>query len=144
MLLSQTSEYALRAVLYIAGRDGPARAAEIADAAGVPQNYMAKTLHQLVRSGVLVSTRGPSGGFRLAVAPRQLTLQDVVSAFAVSAFAARGTRRCLLGRGVCGAVPDCPVHAGWTPVATRIEDFFAHTTVATLLPNAPPTREVNP
>lgn len=139
MLLSQTSEYALRAVLYIAGRDGPARAADIADAVGVPPNYMSKTLHQLVRAGVLLSTRGPSGGFRLAVAARQLTLETVVASFA-----ARGERRCLLGLGVCGSVPDCAVHARWTPVAAEVDRFFSRTTVATLLSHRSNTPEVNP
>ena len=62
MLLSQTSEYALRAVLYIAECDGPVSVGEIAEAVGVPQNYLSKTLHQLARAGVLRSARGPAGG----------------------------------------------------------------------------------
>lgn len=134
MLLSQTSEYALRAVLHIAARGGPVRAGEIAGAVGVPQNYLSKTLHQLARAGVLASARGPSGGFRLAVAAGELTLQAVVSPFAGQ----RG-RRCLLGRGVCGEVPDCAAHARWGPVASQLRDYFATTTVADLLPPPPST-----
>jgi Rrf2 family protein len=68
-LLSQTTEYALRAVLHIASQpDGtPVRANALASAIGVPQNYLSKTLHQLARAGILTSTRGPTGGFQLAV-----------------------------------------------------------------------------
>ena len=55
MLLSQTSEYALRAVLHIAARSRPVSVGEIAEAVGVPQNYLSKTLHQLARAGVLAS-----------------------------------------------------------------------------------------
>ena len=135
MLLSQTSEYALRAVLHIAARGGrPLSVGEIAEAVGVPQNYLSKTLHQLARAGVLASARGPTGGFRLAVAPDELTLQGVVSPFAGQ----RG-RRCLLGHGACGEVPRCAIHERWDPVATQLRDFFTTTTVADLLPPPTPT-----
>ena len=137
MMLSQTSEYALRAVLHIAAHARPLRVAEIAAAVDVPQNYLSKTLHQLARAGVLVSARGPSGGFRLAADPSTLTLRQVISPFADP-----HTRRCLLGRGVCGEVPDCAVHERWVPVASRVRDFFATTTVADLLSSPLPTLEV--
>ena len=139
MLLSQTSEYALRAVLYIAECDGPVSVGEIAEAVGVPQNYLSKTLHQLARAGVLRSARGPAGGFRLATPASELTLQGVVSPVAGQ----RG-RRCLLGHGVCGEVPDCAVHACWSPVASRVRDFFATTSVADLLSHRLPPPELTP
>ena len=68
MVLSQTAEYALRAVLTIAEEPGgqPVGAYRLADALGIPQNYLSKTLHQLARAGILDSTRGKLGGFRLA------------------------------------------------------------------------------
>jgi Rrf2 family transcriptional regulator, iron-sulfur cluster assembly transcription factor len=129
MLLPQTAEYALRAVLHIAAHDRPVRVAEIAADLDVPQNYLSKTLHQLVRAGVLASTRGPAGGFRLAMPPDRLTLQRVVSKFATA-----GGRRCLLGHGPCGTIPECPVHTRWAPVAAQLRDFYEATTVADLLP----------
>jgi Rrf2 family transcriptional regulator, iron-sulfur cluster assembly transcription factor len=133
MMLSQTAEYALRAVLYIAAHEQLVHVDEIAAAVGVPHNYLSKTLHQLVRAGVLASARGPTGGFRLAVAADRLTLQHVVSRFAD-----QGGRRCLLGHGTCGEVPECAAHARWSPVATQLHEFFATTTVAALL--SPPLR----
>ena len=139
MLLSQTSEYALRAVLHIAAHARPMRVAEIASAVDVPRNYLSKTLNQLARSGVLVSARGPSGGFRLAAAPGALTLQQVVSPFADP-----HSRRCLMGCGVCGESPQCAVHTRWLPVATQVRDFFATTTVADLLSSSLPMNEVIP
>ena len=129
MLLPQTAEYALRAVLHIAAHDRPVRAGEIASQLAVPQNYLSKTLHQLARAGVLTSSRGPAGGFRLGAAADQITLQRVVSLFAMA-----GGRRCLLGHGVCGEMPACAVHSRWSPVAAQMRDFFETTTVADLLP----------
>ena len=132
MLLPQTAEYALRAVLHIASREGPVRVGQIAAAIGVPHNYLSKTLNQLVRAGLLASARGPTGGFQLAVPAESITLERVSAAFASSP-----SRRCLLGLGICGQVPDCAAHVRWSPVGTQVRDFFAKTTVADLV--APPS-----
>lgn len=143
MLLSQTAEYALRAVIHIAQHagDGPVRANAIAPALGVPANYLAKTLHQLVRAGVLRSARGPQGGFRLARPAAALTIAQIVACFTDT-----GERRCLLADRPCGEDPGCPVHARWRPVAAHMYGFLGTTTIADLLgdaaapcPPAPPT-----
>lgn len=130
MLLPQTAEYAMRAVLHIAAceHDRPVRAGDLAGALEVPPNYLSKTLHQLARAGVLASTRGPAGGFRLAVPAERLTLERIVSTFG-----AADERRCLLGHGVCGEAPACAVHARWAPIAAQMGHFFSATTVADLL-----------
>jgi Rrf2 family protein len=135
MLLPHTAEYAMRAVLHIAAHDRPVRVSEIASELDVPQNYLSKTLHQLARDGVLSSARGPAGGFRLAIAPERLTLQRIISRFATA-----GERRCLLGHGICGRMPACPVHARWAPVAEQMRDFYGTTTVADLIPAASSSR----
>ena len=136
MLLPQTAEYALRAVLHIASFDGDrsVRVDETAEALGIPRNYLAKTLHQLVRAGILTSARGPLGGFRLAIAAEELTLERIISPFGVAT-----EHRCLLGKGLCGESPGCAVHARWAPVALQMCDFFGATKVADLLPASPST-----
>jgi Rrf2 family protein len=144
MLLPQTAEYALRATIRIADHQRAApgawvRVGDIAAAVDVPRNYLSKTLHQLVRAGVLVSTRGPAGGFRLAVPADELTLARVATVFAAGA--EPHGQRCLLGTGPCGANPDCPVHTRWKPVATRVAAFFGSTTIGDVLgrPDGLPT-----
>src|SRR3954467_7680109 len=129
MLLSQTTEYAMRAVLFIAARH-PAhvRAADLAAALELPPNYLAKTLGQLARAGLLVSTRGSTGGFRLSRAPAEIQLGEVMRAFEPNE-----PRRCLLGLGPCGHNPDCLVHKRWLPSAQMIEGFFDSTTIADLV-----------
>ena len=79
MWISGTSQYAIRAVVYVAthGTDAPVRVGPIATALDVPQNYLSKTLHILARAGVLRSLRGPRGGFQLAIPPARLTLARV-------------------------------------------------------------------
>jgi Rrf2 family protein len=132
MLLSQTTEYAVRAVVFIAGRHpSVVRASELAEGLALPGNYLAKTLGALARAGILVSARGPSGGFRLRREPGDITLTEITHAFAPPA-----PRRCLLGLGPCGQNPDCPVHHRWLPSAQAIDRFFESTTIADLV--APP------
>lgn len=128
MVLSQTAEYALRAVLWLAehGHGDTVRVDEIARALGIPANYLSKTLHTLVRARVLRSTRGPRGGFRLAVPPERLSLIRVVAPF--EELDAR--RRCLLGRPECSDRNPCPVHDSWKQTAERVAQFFRATTVA--------------
>jgi Rrf2 family nitric oxide-sensitive transcriptional repressor len=129
-VLSQTAEYALRAVLFLADRgDRPASVDEIATAVGVPRNYLSKTLHRLAQEGVLASARGKGGGFRLAVAPSRLRLLQVVHPFdAITA-----ERRCLLGRPLCSDGNPCPAHHQWRAVSDRVAEFFRERTVADLV-----------
>ncbi|MHB1073395.1 MAG: RrF2 family transcriptional regulator [Gemmatimonadaceae bacterium] len=127
--LTQTAEYALRAMLHIAAHHpAPVRVVALVDVVKAPANYLSKTLHQLARAGLLVSTRGPLGGFRLAEDPETVTLDRVIAVFAGHA-----EQRCLLGHGRCGRNPDCTIHARWKRVAADMQEFFTTTTVADLI-----------
>ena len=130
-MLSQTAEYALNAVLYLAehGGSAPVRVAVMAGALDVPQNYLSKTLHILVGAGLLTSVRGPGGGFRLAHDPRRLSLLEVVEPFDPIG----AQRRCLLGRPQCTDRHACAAHEAWKRTAEQITRFFRSTTVADLV-----------
>ena len=129
-MLSQTAEYALRAVLFLADRDGePASVDDIAERVGVPRNYLSKTLHRLARAGVLASARGKGGGFRLAVDPDRLALLRVIEPFD----AMTGDRRCLLGRPQCSDRHPCPAHHQWRVVSEQVSTFFRERTVGDLV-----------
>lgn len=130
MLVSQTVEYALRAVLHIArDPDGVSvRVGDIADALDVPRNYLSKTLHRLARARILTSSRGPTGGFQLARSPEKITLAEVAAPFSPM-----GERACLLGQPACGDDRPCAAHSRWKLVAEQAEEFFNHTTIADLL-----------
>jgi len=141
---SQTAEYALRAVLYLAARqgDGLFRVSEIAADLGIPQNYLSKTLHLLARAGVLHSSRGKNGGFRLSKPASKLTLAEVVAPFNGPS----GARICLLGRVACSDSDPCPAHGRWKSVSNEVSTFFRETKVSDLLesPVARVTRKARP
>lgn len=130
-MLSQTAEYALRTVLYLAAgqQDELRRASEVAEALDLPQNYLSKTLHLLARAGVLTSSRGKHGGFRLTKNPSRITLAEVVEPFD----GPTGSRTCLLGRTACSDSDPCPAHGRWKSVSGEVATFFRETTVGDLL-----------
>lgn len=80
-MISQTVEYALRAMVYLASHPGEAlTAATIAEHADVPPQYMAKVLRGLGKAGLLTARRGVNGGTALARPAEQITVLDVVNA----------------------------------------------------------------
>jgi Rrf2 family protein len=129
-MLSQTSEYALRAVLFIAAQpdDSPSTVDEISAGVGVPVSYLSKTLQLLVKEGILCSSRGRNGGFQLAVPSASLPLERIIAVFDRHP----ATRHCVLGRSRCNDATPCAAHHAWKPNSDRIAEFFARTTVADL------------
>ena len=127
MILSQTSIYALKAVMHLAegGPGVPRRVDDIAAELGVPRNYLSKILHGLVRSGVLHSTRGPGGGFTLALDPTGLALAQVIQPFDDIAHGSS----CLLGRERCSDDTPCAAHAGWRAVSASVVAYLNDTTI---------------
>lgn len=130
MWISGTTQYALRAVLFVAehGSDEPVRVDAIAAALNVPRNYLSKTLHTLARAGVLRSGRGPRGGFQLVGRPGDISLARVAAPFDDLR-----SRTCLLGRASCGWKNPCSVHPHWEGVSNALQSFFRDTTIADLL-----------
>jgi len=131
MLISKTSRYALQAATFLAERYADERAIqvqEIAEAIGVPRNYLAKILHQLARQGVLLSERGPKGGFRLALAPSEMTLVMVVKPVEPGL----GDQHCLLGRPACSDEDPCAAHSRWQKISGDMTRFLGETTLADL------------
>jgi Rrf2 family protein len=81
MQLSQTAEYALRAVIWLGQNAGNAQTTQqIADGCQMPASYLAKVLQPLSRAGIVSAQRGLGGGYVLERAVDELTLLDVVNA----------------------------------------------------------------
>lgn len=137
-MISRTSAYALEAVLLMAGREGhgPVRAAELAAELGLPGNYLSKILNALARDGILTSERGPTGGFRLASPPGELTIERVIARFENVGV----SRKCFLGRGTCSDEQRCPMHDRWKTASAPMFEFFGQTTIAELVASGGPSR----
>jgi Rrf2 family protein len=79
-MLAKRTRYALRSLLYLAEeRDGaPVQLARIAETQRVPPKYLELIMLDLKRAGLVRSTRGPKGGYRLARTPEQISFGDIV------------------------------------------------------------------
>ena len=79
MKLTTFSDYTLRVLMFLAlSRDRLATIPEIAAAYGISENHLMKVVHQLARAGVIESVRGKGGGVRLASAPEDIRLGQIV------------------------------------------------------------------
>ena len=128
-MISQTAEYALRAMVQIATEpDAKWTVQQVAERTRVPQGYLAKVLQALSRAGLVDSRRGVGGGFSIAGTPGEIRILDVVNA--VDPVERIAT--CPLGLETHGA-NLCPLHRRLDAAIEATERAFAETTLAELL-----------
>jgi Rrf2 family protein len=82
MRISAKADYAVRAAVELAAApdEKPVKAERIATAQGIPLNFLENILGELRHAGIVRSHRGAEGGFRLAKAPADVTIADVIRA----------------------------------------------------------------
>ncbi|MCA8917646.1 MAG: Rrf2 family transcriptional regulator [Planctomycetes bacterium] len=116
-MFSQTTEYAIRALIEIATRPEGEQvlAGELAESLNIPQHYLSKLLQQLVRTRVLKSVRGRNGGFSLSRPAAKVCLREVVEPFEDL----KKFEDCILGQKVCSDAGACPLHEFWKNVRER-------------------------
>lgn len=135
-MLSQTVEYALRAMVYLASHPGePSTAVDIARVTRVPPAYLSKILQNLSREGLVNSRRGLRGGFSIATPADELTVLEVINAVEP----VQRIDTCPLGLASHGS-RLCPLHARLDRVLEQVEQAFGQTTLAEIL--AEPTASI--
>jgi len=128
-LISQTAEYALRAVAALAGNpDEPMITQRLAEVTKVPAGYLSKVLQSLGRAGLVKSTRGVGGGFILARPSTEITIYDIVQAVDPL----QRIRTCPLGLPAHG-VRLCPLHKRLDDAMKQVEDAFRASNLAEIL-----------
>jgi Rrf2 family protein len=136
-MISQTAEYALRAVVYLASQGGEARTVhQVAQATRVKEAYLAKVMQGLSRANLVRSQRGLGGGFSLASPPEQLTVFDVVQAVDPI----RRITACPLG--LKGHINLCPLHRRLDNAIALVEKALRESTIAELLVEPNPRRGI--
>jgi Rrf2 family nitric oxide-sensitive transcriptional repressor len=78
MQLTRYTDYALRTVIYLGVVKRSATISEIAERYGISRNHLVKVVHHLGRIGYLETTRGKSGGLKLALPPAEINLGSFV------------------------------------------------------------------
>jgi len=128
-LLSDASEYALRATVWLSQRPGEThKLREIAEGTKATPGYLIKVLQSLARAGIFSTQRGSNGGFSLLRDPKTLTALEVINAVDPI----QRIRTCPLGiesHGTC----LCPMHRRIDDAMASIEQSFGDTTIAELI-----------
>ena len=82
---------------------------ELAERSHIPAPTVAKLLKTLTRGGLLESTRGAHGGYRLVRAPAQVSVAEVIRALEGPI----GVTECSIHEGSCGIESQCGTRNGW-------------------------------
>lgn len=129
-MFSQTTEYALRAVVWLASHreDGPVGHQRIADDTAVPSSYLSKVLQGLAKHGIVTSRRGVGGGFQLAKDPEKLSVLEVVNAVDPI----ERIKTCPLGLKSHGT-HLCPMHARLDRAMELVIDALGESTIAEIM-----------
>lgn len=125
-MLSQTTEYALRAMACLAQTPNElVPTGTLAERSKVPANYMSKVLQQLAAADLITGRRGVGGGYRLSRSPGQISLLDVVNAVGE----VRRIQSCPLGREGHDA-GLCALHRKEDEAAAAVIKVFEGSTLA--------------
>lgn len=129
--VAQKTEYALRAMVELAGRhdDGLIPAREIAEAQGIPLRFLEQQLSTLHKAGLVESFRGAGGGCRLSREPREIRVAEVVDAMEGGLY----PMHCLEEADhTCFQDGRCGLQELWGDVHMAVRAVFERTTVAEL------------
>jgi Rrf2 family transcriptional regulator, nitric oxide-sensitive transcriptional repressor len=128
-VFSQSTEYALRAAVWLAENEGrPQTTQQIADATQAPLAYLSKVLQSLARSGLVRGSRGVGGGFELTRKAADMAVLDVVNAVDPIC----RIKTCPLGL-ASHRTRLCPLHKKLDEAIATIEASFRGTSLADVL-----------
>lgn len=123
-MFSKSTEYALRATIYIAQKssiDHKISIDEISKAIDSPSSFTAKIMQALTRGNKVVSsTRGPNGGFYLTDKAKKLPVRAILEAMGDGEV----LDKCVLGLKQCNEVQPCPMHLQYKPIRKQLKELF--------------------
>jgi Rrf2 family transcriptional regulator, cysteine metabolism repressor len=127
-------DYSLKALLMLADRypgAQPLRVEEIAAVQGVPENYLRRLLIELKRGGLVLSQKGPNGGYMLARPPARITMADVVEIIEGDYTPVE----CLEdgANSFCPRDSGCPMREVWRDVRDSVVGILRNATLQSLL-----------
>lgn len=130
MELSNTSQYAIRILSYIAnnGTEKLISAKELSATLDIPYKFLTKIMTDLVKLEFILSIRGREGGFKLAREASSISIMDILNAFGILV----EQERCILGIGDCAECDEkkrCILHDKWLKPKSLIKKMYENTTI---------------
>jgi Rrf2 family iron-sulfur cluster assembly transcriptional regulator len=131
-MFSKACEYGIRATIWIAGKSllgSKVNLKDVAKAIDSPEAYTSKILQQLSRNNIIISEKGPTGGFSMSIADMDTVKLSTI----VSAIDGDGIYTgCGLGLKKCNENMPCPVHNQFKAVREGLRRMLETTSVKSL------------
>lgn len=130
MHFSKTAEYAIRVLAYLHRHDETSHSVNtLHKELNLPYKYLTKLMTELVKKGLVHSSRGRDGGLILARDAKEIYLCDILEAIGESL----EHERCILGFDKCDALNPCALHDQWVQPKELIETMLTTTTLSSLI-----------
>jgi Rrf2 family iron-sulfur cluster assembly transcriptional regulator len=132
-MLSNTSRYAIRALIYLAihnEKDQKTGIKKIAEDLEIPSPFLGKILQTLAKQKVLNSTKGPNGGFSISEKMQNISLYEIIKIIDGEDL----FDRCLISSKTCAELEGtpCAMHNHYGPIRESISKMFSEHTIALL------------
>jgi len=135
-MLSNSCKYGIRSIIYIAlnNNDNNRKIGikEISKELNLPTPFLGKILLNLAKNKLLISTKGPNGGFILSRPATEITLFDIIEII-------DGTELfddCLIGLSTCSSHAhddvQCPIHDKYLPISNQLQNLFKTESIESL------------
>lgn len=131
IMFSKACEYALRATLFLAQKSSEESKLSVDDiAAGIaaPRSFTAKILQQLIKGNVILSAKGPTGGFYLNDKAKKQPVWNVLQAFNED----QRLTSCIMGLHKCNDAKPCPLHAQYKGIKEQLIEMFKQKRISEL------------
>ena len=121
MQLSNTSQYAIRILAYMADKkDSQLNATQLAEILFIPYKFLTKIMTDLVKVDLVESIRGREGGFKLKKKSSDIMVGDILDVFNDSI----KDEQCVLGIGFCNGLCKCALHDQWMEPKLLLQKMF--------------------
>ena len=140
--LNKLTDYAVVVLCHMGmERNSVYTVSRLARGSGVPQPTVAKLMKQLVRSGLVSSQRGASGGYMLRRSLTEIAISDVIT----SLEGPIALTACVDGtEDICASIALCPIKGNWNKVNQAIKEALDNVSLADVAPNPVNFLPVNP
>ena len=131
-MLSNTSKYAIRAVIYLAlfsTKEKKAGIKEIAGELDIPSPFLGKILQLLARHHILGSTKGPNGGFYLNKPAMDISLMEIIELIDGS----DSFNTCAIRTTPCDPAHPCSIHDRVSQLRNQERMLYATESIADLV-----------
>ena len=127
--LSKKVDYALMALMHLAGHDGSCSTREMAAVYGMPQDLLAKVLQKLAREGLVISHQGTKGGYQLRRAADAITVVHVIEIVEEGPLS---LTQCLTDLGACDQFDTCNIKSPLQRLNDHVLLTLSRVTIASM------------